>query len=450
MKQKYYRNSDLKINRYFAKPLFRDQIIEAKKHGIDVFYNQVRKLNNCYLARKEQGDISIKDIFSLYWDEFKSKYKSRLNRPGLLKSIESMISCHNFDKGFLFFECPNCNDFYMQGFSCHSRFCSSCGQKYKNQRTVKVSEKCLNVPHRQFVFTIPEELRQYFQRYRGLLNVLFHTASETLNSVLEKESPRLYKVDKRRLGYISFLHTFGRDLKFHPHLHILIAEKYINCEGNLKKFDYFHFDYIRITFQNKLFHNIYIYARDVIKDSKVSQKLYKLCQNLKTKYPDGYYFYGPKLFKKNDTIEDMKALTNYVARYASHPAISERRILNLDNDNKTITWCYDPHEDDDVEDESLKKGRQIITESVFEFMKRLIIHIPSKGFQQIRYYGFYSNKFLDKVQNKSLFTNAQLSKMLDNTKWVQGLKNSFGYDPLLCKCGSYLTLNLELSFFPSG
>ncbi len=186
----FYRNSDLKINRYFALPQFKSRLIEASKHGKEIFYNEVRKLNNCYIARKEQGDISIKDIFTIFWPEFKEKYKKRLSRDGLIDSIESMISCHNFDNGYLYYECPNCNEFFMVGFSCHSRFCASCGQKYKNQRTVKVSEKCLDVPHRQFVFTMPEELRKYFRTYRGLLNVLFSTASEALNAVLEKESPR--------------------------------------------------------------------------------------------------------------------------------------------------------------------------------------------------------------------------------------------------------------------
>ena len=61
---------------------------------------------------------------------------------------------------------------------------------------------------------------------------------------------------------------------------------------------------------------------------------------------------------------------------------------------------------------------------------------------------FIFNKFKDKISINKLFTNAQLSKMLDNTYWVNGLKSSFGYNPLLCKCGSLMILNLELSYFP--
>ena len=62
----FYGNSDLKKDKYFHKKQFKEQINEAKSNGKDVFYNTVRKINNCYHARKLKGDIYIKDIFILY------------------------------------------------------------------------------------------------------------------------------------------------------------------------------------------------------------------------------------------------------------------------------------------------------------------------------------------------------------------------------------------------
>ena len=100
-----------------------------------------------------------------------------------------------------------------------------------------------------------------------------------------------------------------------------------------------------------------------------------------------------------------------------------------------------------IEDENEKLGRQYITEDVFKFMERLVIHVADKGFQQIRYYGFYSNKFKDKVKDKPLFTDKELKRMINDTIWVNGLKKAFGYDPTLCKCGTQMILNCELSDF---
>lgn len=183
----HFRNSDFKINQYFKN--FADDINEARKHGKDVLYNEIRKKNNLYNARKLQGDVYLKDIFARYWPEFKSKYASRLGRPGLIDSVESFIGCHSFDNGYLYYECPSCGDFYMMGFSCHSRMCPSCGKKYRDQRTVKVSEKTLEVPHRQFVFTVPFQLRKYFLMFRKpLLNALFDAVSESFNALLRSKA----------------------------------------------------------------------------------------------------------------------------------------------------------------------------------------------------------------------------------------------------------------------
>lgn len=426
---------------------FKDDINEAKKHGKDVFYNEIRKKNNCYYARKLQGDVYIKDIFIRYWPEFKKRYERRLQRPGLIESIDKFVGCHNFDNGFLYYECPECGDFFMMGFSCHSRMCPSCGKKYKDQRTIKVSEKCLEVSHRQFVFTIPFQLRDYFRLYRKpLLNALFRSVDEAFNALLERHAPIAYKKEKRRLGHIDFLHTFGRDMKWHPHIHVLIAEKYWNNKGELKKYDYFSFDFLRIAFRNALFNHIYAYFK-ANRPKKEQQQMYLLLKELKDKYPLGYYVYGKKFSKDKYITKDMTELTNYIARYASHPPISERRITKCDIENNTVTWFYDPHEDDDIEDENEKNGRQYITEDVFKFMERLVLHVADKGFQQIRYYGFYSNKFKDKVKDKPLFSDKELKRMLNDTIWVNGLKKAFGYDPLLCKCGTQMILNLELSDF---
>ena len=86
-----------------------------------------------YIFLFPQGDISIKDIFKEYWPEFKEIYRKQLTRPGLVETIENFMGCHDFDNGFLFFECPTCNEFYMVGFSCHLRMYQSCGKKYRDQ-----------------------------------------------------------------------------------------------------------------------------------------------------------------------------------------------------------------------------------------------------------------------------------------------------------------------------
>lgn len=70
---------------------------------------------------------------------------------------------------------------------------------------------------------VPYELRKYFKKYRKLLSLLFEAVSLTLNKILKRKAEKAYTIDKRKLGYISFLHAFGRDIKRHPHIHVLYA-----------------------------------------------------------------------------------------------------------------------------------------------------------------------------------------------------------------------------------
>ena len=108
-----FRNSDFKVNTYFKR--FSAELEEAKKHGHDVWVNEVRKYNNCYYARKLQGDVSIKDIIKAAWPSFKKKYARLLTRPGLVKAVESFVGCHDFANGYIYYECPKCGDFYDNG-----------------------------------------------------------------------------------------------------------------------------------------------------------------------------------------------------------------------------------------------------------------------------------------------------------------------------------------------
>jgi hypothetical protein len=373
---KMFPNSNFKTGTYYRNT----NLTDAKKVNNDVYINAIRKVNNSKAALLKKGYCYIKNIFLEYWEPFKQKYAHQLTRPAVIKNVEKMIDCENFENGFLAFKCGNgCGEYY-QGFTCKSRFCPKCGKKYRDMRTVEVANKLINAPHRQFVFTIPKEYRQLFRQYRSLQGVLFATVNDTFNFILGN-SKGIAKKEERKLGFISFLYTYSRDMKWNPHLYVLVAvyvlvaERYMNNKFEVKKFSYFPFEKIRKVYMFTLMSNVYNHLKNIDKISKRElREIYITNKTLYSKYTKGCYVYGPRI--KNQSISCIKAITKYIARYASHPAISERRITKIDHSKNTVTWVYDPHEDDDILDEELKQGRQYISEHVFEFMKRLIIHIP--------------------------------------------------------------------------
>ena len=122
----------MRVPNYFNET-HRDLLAISAMCGREVYENELTKLSNLKIFRNENNEpnITINEIFRLYWNSFKNKYKPLL-RDSIIKNVEAMISCRDLGKGYLFFECPNCPYYHLVGFSCKSRFCSSCGHKYRN------------------------------------------------------------------------------------------------------------------------------------------------------------------------------------------------------------------------------------------------------------------------------------------------------------------------------
>ena len=176
-------------------------------------------------------------------------------------------------------------------------------------------------------------------------------------------------------------------------------------------------------------------------------KLYKLKVHLYKTYGKGFYVNAPQVNLKGKAIKQM---VEYVTRYAGHPAISESRITEYNIETKSVSYYYNPHKYDAIIDENDKIGRQYITESVYEFITKLIIHIPESKVHTTRYYGFYANHSSIDISNKvKLFSPLEIYEMKNDNKWRNKLLLTYKYDPILCHCGIQMTLNKELSFLPT-
>lgn len=427
-----------KLIGYAAK--YSNKIIELFKINHAAALNYITRLNNCKEALRQKGKITIKRIFELYWDKFYNSFSELITRPSIKKNVDAMLGCGKFENGYLYFECqdPSCTNFHLQPLTCKSRFCPSCGKKYNDARVIEISKKCLDVKHRHIVFTVPEELRIYFRLNRELIDCLFEAVNQTFNYI----SLHASKKKKYKFGFISTLHTFGRDMKFNPHIHALIAEVVIDKDNNTKSFSHFHYEQLRKSFQ---------YALLSLLSNKINTKDFSLLKSkLYNEKSNGFYVYAPPV-QTNKNFSN-KQLIEYIVRYAGHPAISQSRILSLNTSNDTVTYYYDPHEDENINKDN-KLGRQYVTEHVFEFIKKLIVHIPDDGKHNIRYYGFYANKSSKKEpikqHFKKLFSDKEIARMKKLLYWRFRLINSFNYDILNCEvCGKSLVLVPDLCFIP--
>ena len=108
-----------------------------------------------------------------------------------------------------------------------------------------MAEKVIDAPHRHITFTIPAEFRNFFRYDRDALNDLFSAVSDTLFYIFRN----LSKSEDYIPGFIAVLHTFGRDLKWNPHIHVLLCEVLVGVHRTHFPIKYINYAALRKSFQ---------------------------------------------------------------------------------------------------------------------------------------------------------------------------------------------------------
>lgn len=353
----------------------------------------------------------IKKIFAENWDQFEQKY---LVRPTVSKEVLKMLKCRELSQGYSEFCCPDCGEFKYVAFTCKSRFCTSCGKKATEQWVEQLSKELLDVPHRHMVFTIPEELRKVFLKERKLLKELSDCAAKTIISYLWERS----KKQKPTPGIVCVIHTFGRDLKWNPHVHALVTEGVLRKDKEWKTLKYFHYEMLRKRWQHLLLKTL----KKKFPDSKEVKNLVNFLYQQKK---EGFYVHA------KNRMRNAKGAAQYIGRYVSRPAIAESRISSYDG--QEVKFWYERHENQEKVEVVLP---------VEKFIGLLVRHIPDGQFKMVRYYGIYSRKRKNNAQKIMSVWKRFRKLRYKKIHWRESIIKSFGHDPLSCpKCGQEMILN---------
>jgi hypothetical protein len=326
-------------------------------------------------------------------------------RYAVIENVEKMINCGDPSYGGAMYGCTKCGKLKFVPFRCHSRFCPTCGNKYSMERTTNMSFKLINVTHRHCVFTIDKNLRHFFLEDRELLSCLFHAVTSVVSHMFFKMNMQKNFTP----GFIMVLHTFGRDLKWNPHIHCLISEGGYSDDGFWRSVKHFNYTYLRNAFRTALLNEM---------EAKLGPSFKKVKSACYKNHKYGFYVYA----KPNRC--DPKTVTKYIGRYLGRPVIATSRIDKYDGD--FVTFHYNRHEDDAYVEETIP---------VMQFIERLIQHIPEKHFKMIRYGGLYARKReIDKHLQHAISREKHLFFRSLN-QWRTAILHAFGYDPLKCECG---------------
>ncbi len=341
---------------------------------------------------------------------------------GSHKVLQQIYNCRTAVLGYHYYKCSNidCNNVHYQYHSCRNRHCPECDQHKQDDWAEARQNELIPVKYFHVVFTLPKELKNIVELNRILLyNLLFEAAKHCIFTL---------SADKKYLGAMpymtSVLHSWGQQLWFHPHVHSIVS-----AGGIDKNFKWVN---LKKTTGNFLF------------PYKVMEPLYKgffmehlqrLITAHKIHLPDNISWYKLKnfLYKKrwiinaNEPFGNPSQVIEYLSRYTHKVAISNHRILNIDNDNR-ITFKYKDYTEQGKYKKTTLEGK--------EFLRRYVKHILPKGFVKIRHYGIAGNYKRRERINK-LLEKMKLPKHPDPVViplYIRMLEK-YGVDITLCpKC----------------
>ena len=358
----------------------------------------------------------VQDVFRLYGDAYRKTNKLSYAQH---KAMSAIQKCRTSELGSHRDVCENCGVVEISYNSCRNRHCPKCQTLSKERWIDNQKHNLLNVGYFHIVFTVPDDLRSLiYQNQSVLYTVLFQAVHETL-----KELAANKKYLGAEIGFTSVLHTWGQNLSFHPHIHCIVpagglskTRRWIHSRENF----FIPVKVLSRKFRGKFLHLLQSANLSFPCNNKLPDDPGWLQSLLNACYNKEWVVYCKPPFKTSACVVE------YLGRYTHRVAISNNRILKVENGFVSFKWR-------DYKDGNKWK---VMTLSASEFIRRFLMHVLPHRFMKIRHYGFLGNR------NKNM--KLLVCKILTRTPIVPKQKTStlsllckiLGRDPnICCHCG---------------
>jgi len=287
-------------------------------------------------------------------------------------TLNLMALCRQGPLGYNHARCQDCRHQEWYASSCGNRHCPNCLGPRQAQWSEKVCGRLPDCPHFHVVFTVPEELHEFFEtNYRIAAEALFGAAAETL---------KLFQKNNWRMegGFFGVLHTWGRALNWHPHLHVLVSAG--GRDVSTGRWRQARANYLfPVRSMSRVFGAILLRILEALEgDSKVRWP--ERLETLEARRDWRVRLAGRNwnIFSRA-TLGNTRAVVRYLARYTSRIAMSNQRIKRIDEERRTVSFAFKDYRDGEKTKEMTLSGG--------EFLRRFSRHLVPKGFRRVRYFG---------------------------------------------------------------
>jgi hypothetical protein len=299
--------------------------------------------------------VEIAEIFHQHGSQYQAKYGSRMpfSHRRVMRAIEQ---CRTPVMGGHVYFCEACEETQYHYHSCRNRHCPKCQNGNAQQWLEKQQDLLLSVRYFLVTFTLPSQLRRVVRRYQKQgYDLLFRASAAAMQKLAQ--DPRFVG---GQLGMVGVLHTWGRNLSYHPHVHYLVPAGGVAKDGQTwvparKNF------LLPVKALSRIFRAKF---RDALRQVPCFADI-------------------PTSVWEQEWVVHCQPVGNgigalkYLAPYIFRVAISNNRILKLSSGK--VTFRYRASD--------TGKLRRC-TLSAEEFIRRFLQHVLPRGFVKVRYYGF--------------------------------------------------------------
>jgi len=322
--------------------------------------------------------LEVADIFRQYGAAYREAHQLSFDQLRVMRAIEV---CRTAALGGHIERCDGC-DFTRNAYnSCRNRHCPKCQGAERARWLAARKSELLPVEYFHVVFTLPEQIAQIaFYNKETVYGILFRATSETLLTIA-RDPKRL----GAEIGFFAILHTWGQNLLHHPHLHCVVPggglspdhERWISCLPGF---------FLPVRVLSELFRRLFLeqledafYRNELRFPGSIEplEDAFAFDELLRSHADRDWVVYAKPPFGG-----PQRAL-EYLGRYTHRVAISNRRLLSLEDGQVTFQWK-------NYRNEHCERSGSM-TLAVDEFQRRLLIHVLPGGFQRIRYYGYLAN-----------------------------------------------------------
>ncbi len=297
--------------------------------------------------------------------------------PSHLRAMQDIEQCRTDALGGQVYYCAQCDEQRYSYHSCKNRHCPKCQNEQANEWLEAQKSLLLPVPYFMVTFTLPAELRPLARSHQKLIyNLLFRASSQALLKLAQ--DPRFVG---GRVGIVGVLHTWTRQLLYHPHVHYIVTGGGLSADGNWKS------------------------ARpDFLVPEKALAVIFRAKLRDELKNTGLFAAVDRRVWKKRwvvdcEAVGKGEAAFKYLATYIFRVAISNNRLRKLHDGQ--VTFSYK---------ESATDQLKRCTVTAAEFIRRFLQHVLPNRFIKVRYYGLLSPAHRQLLQQARYLLSATTSK----------------------------------------